>query len=171
MRLINPAIVNDNLLSIDIGASGGFCHNGWSQDELNLDPMADSPRGIADYIRKSGATRVVAEEVHIYGAQMGGEKLVENRGILIGICAVIGVPISFIDPKEWLKRYTIKNRKHFKSPALWKRHLIEIAEKINPPINRKFTSGTCDAFLLWNYQASIIVNDKLPVLGELNFGI
>lgn len=170
MRVIDPTLVNDSLWSIDIGKTGGIVWFDFYKGVMMGRAIKDFGKNCNEWLACDTGP-VVAEHVHIFGKQKGGETLIENRGILKGLCIAHSHELSLITPQEWQKCYTIKKRDNFKSDKEWKMHLIQIAFDLGFNVSNDFqwTSGTSDALLMWNYQASIIVNDKLTPLGELSF--
>lgn len=179
MKLINPKIVNERLIAVDIGKSGGLCFNEHKTGyQLSITQML-SEIGMAELFIQKMPHIAVAEDVHTFGGQgiVSSGVLMEQKGVLIGICRALRIKLVFIQPKEWIQCYTLKGRSDFQSVrkdgktknniTLWKKHLIEIAQSLKP--DTKFTSGTADAFLMWNYYASILVNDRLPSKNQLTF--
>lgn len=180
MKLINPKIVNERLMAVDIGKSGGSCCPFGTI--LQLVPATDT-YALAEIFLGRNPEIVVAENVHTFAGQglVSSGVLMEQKGILIGICAALQIKLVLIEPKEWIECYTLKKRSDFTieskdgktkpSTTIWKKHLMEIAKSLNPELSTfsKFTSGTADAFLMWNYYASILVNDRLPSKNQLTF--
>lgn len=168
MKLIDPSLVNERILAIDIGKKGGTCL-GTMNGDFFLEKMPETDGGIANTIQVSNPDLVVFESVHIFGPQRGGECLVEQKGVIKGICATLGVKWVEVNPKKWIECYTIKQKKNFSSVTNWKKHLIEIAAKLKPSYLGSLDSYTADAFLLWNYQAHISTNTPLEKRGQLAF--
>lgn len=81
---IDPTIVNDTILAVDIGKQGAFCYN-WGK-YLVIEKLEKTPRGIVLQLPHR-TDMVVAEEVHIFGPQRGGESLLEQKGVISGIAA------------------------------------------------------------------------------------
>lgn len=178
MKLILPSLVNESawpsILAVDIGDKGGFCEVIGERFMLKRMPPEDSER--ARIILESDPKVIIAENVHVFPGGARGVvsqgRLMEQKGFFKGVAGATKIPLNFLEPQLWIGCYTIKTSKQFKNKDHWKKHLIEIAQKINPPLyscSAPLDKYTADAFLIWNFYASIIVNDRLPKLGELNF--
>lgn len=169
MKVIDPLSLTKNILAVDIGKKGGMCGNEYLQPYLKLRRTPEDLKEFVELIKWYDPELVIAENVHIYGPQMGGEVLVEQRGILKGVCATLDVELIFVDPKKWMNCYTIKGKKNFKSYAKWKQHLMDIASNLDSPIadyGEKLDAWTSDAMLIWNYQAAIEIDEPLPHRGQ-----
>lgn len=178
MKLIHPSRVNEtqwpSILGVDIGDKGGFC--GQLGEMLYLKRMPELDGDRAKIIIECDPKVVIAENVHVFpGANRGvvsQGRLMEQKGALSGMCAAMSIPLTFLEPQLWISAYTVKSTKHFKNKDKWKDHLVAIAKSLNPPLmsfSAPLDRWTADAFLIWNFYASIVVNDRLPKLGELNF--
>lgn len=177
MKLIKPNRVNEShwcrVLGVDLGKTGGMC--GQDGDKLRILPMAGTPKDRAADIADYDPKVVVMEKVHSFPGQgsVSTGTLMEGKGVIIGICAAMRIPITWIEPKLWIGAYTRKKSADFKNKDHWKKHLVEIAESILTPdvvtTNIHLTSGMADSFLIWNYYASIVVNERLAPLNELRF--
>lgn len=174
MKIIDPTIVNDTILAVDIGQKGGVV---WNYRRLGAPPCLfhkacdSNPYTIAAIVRQVKPTVIVAENVHIFGPQRGGETLVESRGIWKGIAAFLGINIDLVDPQKWMKCYTHKKKDNFKSDKKWKDHLIAITEEnaIHLLDRKGISSGVSDAWMIWNYFAATIVNDRMSPIDEFQF--
>lgn len=171
MKIIDPQKLKQQvLLSVDLGAKGGLCWNGidttFGGRKLFTEKIPETPKDIAKEIYHKHASIVVAEDVRSWQAHSGA--LMVKRGILEGICAAYNLPVVFIEPQVWMKCFTHKNKKHFDdNDTKWKKHLIEIAEGVFGM--KGLSSGEADAIMMWNFYASIIVNDRMRPIGELQF--
>ena len=182
---INPSLVNETLLAIDIGNKGGLCWNDGSSVgflEMPYDTKENpNPRLVNEKweaINGVMPSTIVAENVHAFEGQgiVSTGTLLKNRGQVEMAAAATGAEMILIQPLAWISCYTMKRKKHFKRTKeeiaakmpTWKQHLAEIAMAILPAgydlslVNER----TADAILIWNYWASVMTGNQLPKMGS-----
>lgn len=195
VTLIDPILVNESLLAIDIGLKGGLVlsdsfhrFNFWKmptqKEEYGTEGKTrdrlDLPR-LWDLIAGSTADVIVAEDVRQFPGQgiAGGGTFMIQKGVLIGMAAACCKRIEFIEPQAWIHCYTYKRSKFFvneagnKSKDLWKAYLLELAQGIaTDEIKGQLDLSTADAFLMWNYQAAKMIGQPLEKMTmQLKFSI
>jgi hypothetical protein len=174
MKIIDPEDFykkeGRNLLAIDIGKKGGAVWN--EKGKLFSMSMTNEAEEIATLLRNIKVSTIVAENVHAWGGQgvVSSGTLMQERGRWEGAVAAFGkAPIKFIEPRAWVECFTYKKRDNFTNTDRWKKHLIEIANA-NCRWLALTSSGISDAWMIWNYYASIIVDDRMRPIGEFQFG-
>jgi len=158
---MNLPLVNEVVMGFDIGASGGWCcGNGHYVD---IEPIPEQPKELVRKIKFAAPTIIVAEDVHTMPGQGGvsGGKLMQSKGILIGIAAALDIKVVLIQPLRWIETFTLKRTKHFNTKCEWKNYLKSIAEGLCP--DHKFTLKTTDAFLIWYYYARVLRGEAKPI--------
>jgi hypothetical protein len=162
---VPPALVDENIAGIDIGKTGGIVHNYFGVLEVENTSLRSTLKALQE------CHRAIAENVHPMPKQgiVSSGTLMLQKGMVIGVCAAKGVELDFIEPLEWIKCYTLKRTKHFETKTKWKRHLMEIAKVVFPrEYSDMITLHNADAFLIWNYFASLRIGNPLPEYGQLN---
>jgi hypothetical protein len=159
---VEPSLVNESILAFDIGNSGGLVSNCFGV--LDIRKMPEDLKVLWEYVHNSGATYILAENVHAFSGQgvVSVGTLMKNRGIIEGMCAAYGVTPIFVEPRAWIQCYTLKLKKHFKNKNMWKKYLLEIALAIAPSeLHDRLNLNTADAFLIWNWAASLKTSQPL----------
>lgn len=178
---VDPLLVNERLMAIDIGNAGGICVN---MDELlAFHPMPEKVSDRWHLISDYSPTVIVAENVHAFAGQgiVSTGTLLKNRGQIEMAIAALDAKEDFINPLNWIKCYTMKRKKHFKRTKeeiaeakktgeklfQWKDHLVDIAQQLvnQPLVNERINKTTADAILIWNYYAAILAGKPLKPQG------
>lgn len=162
--MIDPSLVNERITAVDIGNSGGIVAN--THTGMDTWNMPSDPKILWAIFKFAKPEIVVAEDVHTFAGQglVSSGTLMKNKGILIGVASSFGLDVEFIEPMAWIKCYTLKRSTHFEKKKQWKEHLMSKANEIRGdkyPLNLQ----TTDAFLIWNYRASISIGKPLKSLG------
>src|SRR5689334_5855741 len=120
---VDPSLVNESLMAIDIGNKGGICYNmgskivfypmPWDTKE-NPDPHLTLKKWRS--ISEPNPDIIVAEDVHAFAGQgiVSTGTLMKNRGQIEMASAAMGLNANFIQPLSWIECYTMKRKKHFK---------------------------------------------------------
>ena len=175
---VDPALVNERLMAVDIGNAGGICVN--IDGKLIWESMPEDINKRWEIYRDHNPTIIVAENVHAFAGQgiVSTGTLLKNRGQVEMAIAAVGALHEFINPLNWIKCYTMKRKKHFKrtkeelaemkkngeKPFQWKDHLVSIAQDLLL-VNERIDKTTADAILIWNYYAALRIQKPLKPQG------
>jgi len=169
---IDPALVNETILAVDIGNEGGLVFNRAKQSRLGIYRMPEFVKELWLLVEQIKPTIIIAENVHSMPNQgvVAIGTLMKNRGRLEGVAAAAGINPKFIEPLRWMECYTLKRTKHFPTKTQWKNHLIGIAKGLVNENEKPFIDKrTADAFLIWNFAASQYTTTPMRPLGQFQF--
>lgn len=178
------------LVGIDVGLSGGITFFDYQSKEVlsvysmpTIDTVSKSGKNkkMVDLDRlkfileipnlRNEKTSVVMENVHAFPGQgsVATATLMEQKGIIRGLCAGFGYTLNTVEPKTWQKHYgmippkDLKGKNASQTKSLRKKWLksksLEIAKAKFPEWETKLgnNDGLSDSLLIGNY----LVN-KLP---------
>lgn len=178
---VNPSLVNETLMGVDIGNAGGMCVN--LNGNLFVHEMPEEVTERWKILNAYGPDVIAAENVHAFAGQgsVSTGVLMKNRGQIEMAYAALGSKMEFINPLNWIRCYTMKRKKHFKRTKeeyleqkekgivgeTWKGHLQGLARDMvgGALVNERITQKVADAILIWNYQASILIGQPMKPMG------
>lgn len=173
------------LISVDIGLTGGIAFFDWHSKELvglyempseKITTKSGRNKGqlnvqrvkfILEIPKKHGDTAmVIMENVHAFPGQgvVAMATLMEQKGIIRGICTGLEYEEYLVEPKAWQSYYgmippkDLKGSTGSKTKTLRKKWLkdksVEIAENLFPEWKDKMkkSNGMSDAMLIGNYK-------------------
>jgi crossover junction endodeoxyribonuclease RuvC len=100
------------ILGIDIGLKGGIAlvaESGELIEVFDMPCLADGPKGrsaisaplLADILAKTRAARAYVEHVGPGEGALGGFAFGRCKGVIEGVLAAHGVPVTFLTPPTW----------------------------------------------------------------------
>jgi hypothetical protein len=147
-------------IAIDPGKSGGIAIK-YPDKSISIQGMPKTETEVvAVLLEHVEQAKIDREEVVLVIEKVGGFvgkgqpgssmfTFGRGAGVIIGAAIALRIPIVEITPQQWMKGLGL-GTKGKRTPAQWKRHLIDQAKKRHPTL-LNVNANTADALLLLNY--------------------
>lgn len=164
------------IAGIDPGKKGGVCVIDAGSRHAVIYPMPTSvdtkkvkacPAGLSAILRQHEINMLYVERVHFISGQGGVSSFTfgESFGMILGVCAALGIETTQVDPSTWKPRMKITSDKM---------SAVKLAEKLIPTARESrlfygprggILDGPAEAYLIALYG---VLHSGIPVRGAFS---